>query len=74
MQAKHELRSELIIGNESTQSRMDNNAKSLMSYGKIISLDETVDQLMRVTREEICDFMQHWADPDNSSICVMGNY
>ncbi|MCI5480022.1 MAG: insulinase family protein [Lachnospiraceae bacterium] len=74
MQAKHELRSELIIGNESTQSRMDNNAKSLMSYGKIISLDETVDQLMRVTREEICDFMQQWADPDNSSICVMGNY
>ena len=53
---------------------MDNNAKSLMSYGKIISLDETVDQLMRVTREEICDFMQQWADPDNSSICVMGNY
>jgi len=73
-QAKFELRSEMIIGNESTQSRMDNNAKAILSYGKRIPMNESVDRLMAVTRQDIFEFMEQWADVDRSSICIMGNY
>jgi predicted Zn-dependent peptidase len=73
-QAKYELRSEMIIGNESTQARMDNNAKAMLSYGKIIPLDENVRCLMEVSEGDIYNFMDQWLDIDRSSICVMGNY
>jgi len=73
-QAKYELRSEMIIGNESTQARMDNHAKAMLSYGEIISLDENVRRLMTVTREDVFSFMEQWTDLERSSICVMGNY
>lgn len=73
-QAKRELRSELIMGNESTNARMDNHAKSILSYGTLISQEQILEDLMRVTRQEIFEFMEKWADTDRSSRCVMGNY
>ena len=36
-QAKRELRAEVILGNESPQARMDNLAKSVLCYGRVIS-------------------------------------
>lgn len=73
-QAKRELRAEVILGNESPQARMDNLAKSVLCYGRVISPEETLEGLDRVTEADISAFMEQWADVEQASVCVMGNY
>lgn len=73
-QAKRELRAEVILGNESPQARMDNLAKSVLCYGRVISTEETLEGLDRVTEADISAFMERWADVEQASVCVMGNY
>lgn len=50
--AREELKTELIINAESTQCRMENNAKSLLQFNSIITLDETMRELDKVTLED----------------------
>ena len=72
-QAKRELRSELIMGNETVQSRMEGYAKSLLSHGRVISQAETEERLMAVTAEEIQEFLDRYLDMGQMSLYVMGN-
>lgn len=74
VQAKRELRAEVILGNESPQARMDNLAKSVLCYGRVISPEETLAGLTRVTEADISAFMEQWADVEQASVCIMGNY
>ncbi|RDY33170.1 insulinase family protein [Lachnotalea glycerini] len=50
--AREEIKTELIINAESTQCRMENNAKSLLQFDKIISMDETIKALDMVTVDD----------------------
>jgi predicted Zn-dependent peptidase len=51
--AREEIKTELIINSESTQCRMENNAKSLLQFDRIITLDETIKELDSVTLDEV---------------------
>ncbi|MFA9377363.1 MAG: M16 family metallopeptidase [Lachnotalea sp.] len=51
--AREEIKTELIIGTESTQCRMENNAKSLLQFNKIITVDETIAKLDKVSLEDV---------------------
>ncbi len=51
--AREELKTELIINAESTQCRMENNAKSLLQFDRIITLDETIRDLDKVSIADI---------------------
>lgn len=51
--AREEIKTELIINSESTQCRMENNAKSLLQFDRIITLDETLKDLDKVSLEDI---------------------
>ena len=53
---------------------MDNLAKSVLCYGRVISPEETLEGLDRVTEADIFAFMEQWADVEQASICIMGNY
>ena len=64
----------MILGNESPQARMDNLAKSVLCYGRVISPEETLEGLDRVTEADISAFMEQWADVEQASVCIMGNY
>ena len=72
-QAKRELRSELIMGNETCQSRMEGYVKSLLCCGRILSEEETEQRLMSVSRGEISSFLNRYLDIEQMSLCVMGN-
>lgn len=51
--AIEEIKTELIINSESTQCRMENNAKALLQFDRIITLDETIKELDFVTLDEV---------------------
>jgi predicted Zn-dependent peptidase len=50
--AREEIKTELIINAESTQYRMESNAKSLLQFNRIITMDETIKELDNVTLED----------------------
>jgi predicted Zn-dependent peptidase len=70
---KEQIKTELIIGNESTRNRMSSNGKALLSIGKIIPLDETIQSLQAVTLEDVNAFMKHYLQKENSSLSLVGN-
>jgi predicted Zn-dependent peptidase len=73
LQTKEQIKTELIIGSESTKSRMNSNGKSMMNRNKIISLDETIERLNKITKEEIKEFLNRYYKASNCSISLVGN-
>ena len=51
--AKNQIRGALVLGQESMSNRMSRLAKSEVYFGRIIRLDEIVNTIMRVTREDV---------------------
>lgn len=70
--AKAELKTELIISNESTQNRMESNAKSWMQFQQIVSIDESLMKLNQVTVEEIESFIEQYFILNQASIAAAG--
>ena len=70
---KELIKTELIIGSESTQSRMNNNAKSMMNYGKVMSLDRIIDQINQVCVKDIKRFMNQYFDHRRASVSIVGD-
>ncbi len=71
--AKDHLKGSLMLSLESTSSRMSNLARQEMYFGKFFTLDEIIDSIERVTREEICDIAREFFQPANISVTVLGN-
>lgn len=72
-QAKQLLKTELIIGNESTKSKIYNNGKTYLMHGCIKSVDEVLASIYQVTSEEIKMFARKYLKWDEKSISVVGN-
>lgn len=71
--AKEEIKTELIIGSESTQNRMENNAKSILQFDKVITIDETIRQIDMVSQKDIMSIIDKYINTNNISISIMGN-
>ncbi len=69
---KKQMKTELILAEESSTSRMDANAKSYMAFGKIEEMDETLDKLSRVTKEDVDQCIIKYLDFSKSSVALMG--
>lgn len=70
---KEQINTELIIGSESTRNRMNSNGKALLCRGRIKTLDETIQKLMEVKKEDIMEYMEKYFDADQISISLVGN-
>lgn len=70
---KELIKTELIIGSESTQSRMNNNAKSMMNQGAVISLDMIISQINGVSLNDIKRFMNQYFDHQRASVSIVGD-
>lgn len=70
---KELIKTELIIGSESTQSRMNNNAKSVMNQGTVISLDTIISQINGVSLDDIKRFMNLYFDHQRASVSIVGD-
>lgn len=70
---KKQMKTELILGSETVNSLVLNNARTYMTLGRVISVDEAVEGYNRVTVEEINECIKTYLRLDKCSICMVGN-
>jgi predicted Zn-dependent peptidase len=71
--AKDYLKGSLMLGLESTSSRMSNLARQEMYFGKYISLDELISSIETVTTESIQQMANASFDTRQIALTVLGN-
>ncbi len=70
---KEQIKTELILGNESAKSRMNANGKSMVNRGRIISMKEVIDEINQVNLDMIKEFNNRYFDLEAASISLVGN-
>lgn len=70
---KEQIKTELILGNESAKSRMNANGKAILNRGRIVPIEELVEGIDRVNAEDIMAFANRYFDLSNASISLVGN-
>jgi predicted Zn-dependent peptidase len=68
-----QLRIEMIMGSESARNRMERNAKALLMHERVVTLDETLDKLSKVSAEDIRMFGEKYFDLSKAGICMVGD-
>lgn len=71
--AKERIRSELLMGMDSTENRMGQNGKSLLLSGTLQTTSQVVDQVLRVTKEDVDQYIRKYINPNSSSLVLVGN-
>lgn len=70
---KEQIKTELILGNESAKSRMNSNGKSMINRGRIVSIEEMIDGIDRVSLKCVHDFANRYFDLSKASLSLVGN-
>lgn len=71
--AKAQIETDLMIEAESTQTRMENNGKSLLYGGKIKTLDTILKAIDTVTAKDIHGFIEKYMVGKSPSLCLIGD-
>jgi predicted Zn-dependent peptidase len=71
--AKDHLKGSLMLGLESTASRMSNLARQEMYFGRFFTLDELVESIEAVTAEDVRRIAQTFFDPRQIAVTILGN-
>jgi len=71
--AKDHLKGSLMLGLESTTSRMSNLARQEMYFGKFFTLDELVESIEAVTAADVQRIAQTFFDSRQIALTVLGN-
>ncbi|HKL80267.1 MAG TPA: pitrilysin family protein [Mobilitalea sp.] len=70
---KEQIKTELILGNESARSRMNTNGKSMLNRGKLTSMDELIVGVNKVDLGSIKEFANRYLDLEKCSLSFVGN-
>ncbi len=70
--AKNQLAGTIILSNESTDSRVSRIVKGEIHFGKYVSLDEIIDDLEKVSLEEVQEFSSRFFRPEKMLITLLG--
>jgi predicted Zn-dependent peptidase len=70
---KEQIKTELILGNESAKSRMNSNGKSMINRGRIVTIEEMIEGIDRVTHKDVYDFANRYFDLRSASLSLVGN-
>lgn len=71
--AKNHLQGNLMLSLESTASRMSNLARQEIYFGKFLSLDEIIERIEAVSREELQQVAQECFRSEAIAATVLGN-
>uniref|UniRef100_Q01QF8 Peptidase M16 domain protein n=1 Tax=Solibacter usitatus (strain Ellin6076) TaxID=234267 RepID=Q01QF8_SOLUE len=71
--AKDHLKGSLMLGLESTASRMSNLARQEMYFGRFFTLDELVESIEAVTAEDVRRIAQTFFDSRQIALTILGN-
>jgi predicted Zn-dependent peptidase len=71
--AKDNLKGSLMLGLESTSSRMGNLARQDLYFRRFFTLDEMLESIEVVTAEQVQKIAREFFDPKNITLAVLGN-
>ena len=71
--AKDQMKSNMVLGLESSGSRMNNLARQQMSYGRFIAIDEVLTEIDRVTPADIQRLANELFRPEAMALTLLGN-
>jgi predicted Zn-dependent peptidase len=71
--AKDHLKGSLMLGLESTSSRMSNLARQEMHFKRFFTLDELVESIEKVTAEGVQKVAQDFFDQKQVALTILGN-
>jgi predicted Zn-dependent peptidase len=71
--AKDQVKSNMVIGLESSGSRMSNLARQQMYFGRFFGVDEMMEQIDAVRPDEVQELAQELFQPDVMALTLLGN-
>ena len=71
--SKDHLKGSLMLGLESTSSRMSNLARQEMHFGRFFTLDELVEGIEKVTADDVQRIAQTFFGAERTAVAVLGN-
>ena len=71
--AKDQLKSNIVLGLESSSSRMSNLARQQMYFGRFFSVDEIVAEIEAVTPADVQRLAQQLFRPEAIALTLLGN-
>lgn len=71
--ALQQIKAELILGYESSYNRMSGLGKSLLIRDRVVSLEENLENISRVSREDVRDFFEAYLQREGCGIALVGN-
>jgi predicted Zn-dependent peptidase len=66
------IKSSMYMGLESVMNRMSRLGKGLLMYDRIVSVEEVMDRVMAVTRDQVNQFAGEILSPDSFSLAAIG--
>ncbi|MDD4527466.1 MAG: pitrilysin family protein [Candidatus Margulisbacteria bacterium] len=72
--AKNQLKSGLVLGLESSTSKMSWNGKNFFYYRKAVSIDEVAEEVDRIKKEDIIHLCKYLFDEKHYSLTAIGNF
>ncbi|HEY4816097.1 MAG TPA: pitrilysin family protein [Candidatus Acidoferrum sp.] len=73
LRAKNHLKGSLMLSLESTSARMSNLARQELYFGRFYSLDEILESIGAVTREDVQSLAQEFFRPEQIAVTVLGS-
>jgi predicted Zn-dependent peptidase len=70
--AKDHLKGSLMLSLESTSSRMSNLARQELYFDRFLSLDEMLENIESVTREQVQSIAEEFFQADNMALAMLG--
>jgi len=71
--AKDHLKGSLMLGLESTSSRMSNLARQEMYFSRFFTMDELLDSIETVSADDVQRIAQTFFDPKQIALTILGN-
>ena len=71
--AKDQLKSNMVIGLESSGSRMANLARHQMYFGRFFGVDEIMEEIESVTTTDVQRLAQELFQPESMALTLLGN-
>jgi predicted Zn-dependent peptidase len=71
--AKNQMKSNIVLGLESSSSRMSNLARQQMYYGEFFSVDQIVRGIDQVTPERVQELANRLFRPEAIALTLLGN-
>jgi predicted Zn-dependent peptidase len=70
--AKKQIRAGLLISSENPVARMNQVARQMSIYGKLIEMNEILEEIESINKNHINDFIENTFKPEKMTISALG--